>query len=381
MSLFIREYKEAEGNAYRRVSQHKTTRDYAAELKAIADEATGRLSMTEPRDSMKRKPPKPLRHVQTITTRQASRRRRTIDATSHDRSAPPDRLILSRDDAAAYLGCTLYTLDNLVRSGVMPYRGPSSSIFFARVELDGWLAFWRQEATAETLIRLVWVDLRNHNVGFPGRLFLQGLLRPEERAKLPRRLVWPHDVIEDLVDEITRATIGSTMPSAVVGYVQADAQPSTRALTQQRQAISRWTQAGRISLVTIYEDAGISPTVPLDQRPGLQAAIAALTPGRALLAVEWDRLTTHLLTAVALQQRVMQAGAAIITVNDERERLAALPPQTVLLTLPAAFIEPLDRYIERQAKASPGKTMTRTAAGSRLLEQGLTRTEVEEHEA
>ena len=69
------------------------------------------------------------------------------------------------------------------------------------------------------------------------------------------------------------------------------------------QAITQWCQVRRLKLVTIYEDVRISKMAPLDERPGLQAALSALTPGRVLLALEWDRLTTHLLTAVAFQQK------------------------------------------------------------------------------
>jgi hypothetical protein len=47
----------------------------------------------------------------------------------------------------------------------------------------------------------------------------------------------------------------------------------------------------------------------VDQRPGLQVVLLALTPGSVLPAFEWDGLTTHQLTAVGLQQTVFQTGA------------------------------------------------------------------------
>jgi hypothetical protein len=54
---------------------------------------------------------------------------------------------------------------------------------------------------------------------------------------------------------------------------------------------------------------GIGNMAAVDQRPGLQVVLSALTPGSVLPAFEWDGLTTHQLTAVGLQQTVFQPGA------------------------------------------------------------------------
>jgi hypothetical protein len=229
------------------------------------------------------------------------------------------------------------------------------------------------------LIMLVGGYVREHNIGLKGRLYLQGLLRPEEQAKLPRQRAWSQDFIRYLVNETTRARVGTSTPSAVVGYVQADTSPSSRSLERQREAIMQWCQARRLKLVAIYEDVGISNMAPLDQRRGIQEALSALTLGSVLLAFEWDRLTTHLLTAVGRQQIAFQAGAWILTVKDERQKEAALPPQMVFLKLPGALIARLDRYVEQKVIASPGKTVTRVDAAMGLLEQALAEAEAEPH--
>jgi hypothetical protein len=82
---------------------------------------------------------------------------------------------------------------------------------------------------------------------------------------------------------------------------------------------------------------------------------------------------------VELQQRAFQAGAWILTVKDERQKEAALPPQVVFLKLPGALIARLDRYVEQKLIASPGKTVTRVDAAMGLLEQALTEAEAESH--
>jgi hypothetical protein len=97
------------------------------------------------------------------------------------------------------------------------------------------------------------------------------------------------------------------------------------------------------------------------------------------LAVECARLTTHLLTAVGLQQMVMQAGAAILTVREETQRLKTLPPQVVFLKLPGALIERLDRYVEWMTSESGAKTYTRAAAIQIILDQGLKQAEAREN--
>jgi hypothetical protein len=47
----------------------------------------------------------------------------------------------------------------------------------------------------------------------------------------------------------------------------------------------------------------------VDQRPGFQVVLSALTFGSVLPAFEWAGLTTHQLTAVGLQQTVFHPGA------------------------------------------------------------------------
>jgi hypothetical protein len=83
--------------------------------------------------------------------RQARRPRKPIAPMQQDQGIPPDRLILSPDEAAAYLGCRRFILDNLRWDGIIPPQGEPPSIAFSRAELDAWLAFWRQEASVGPL--------------------------------------------------------------------------------------------------------------------------------------------------------------------------------------------------------------------------------------
>jgi hypothetical protein len=62
----------------------------------------------------------------------------------------------------------------------------------------------------------------------------------------------------------------------------------------------------------------------------------------------------------------------ILTVKDEHQKEAALPPPMIFLKLSGSPIARLDRYVEQKVWASPGKTVTRAGAAMVLLEQALT---------
>jgi hypothetical protein len=118
-----------------------------------------------------------------MAKRQTRRTSPPIEPAQQEQGVTPDRRMLNWREAAAYLGCTQSILGSLMWHGIIPHKGEHPSRTFSQVELDAWLAFWGQEATADTLITLVGEYVRQHDYGLSGRLFLQGLLRPEEQAK------------------------------------------------------------------------------------------------------------------------------------------------------------------------------------------------------
>jgi DNA invertase Pin-like site-specific DNA recombinase len=67
----------------------------------------------------------------------------------------------------------------------------------------------------------------------------------------------------------------------------------------------------------IYQDVGVSGAAPLDDRPGLLAAISALNAGDQLVVVRRDRLAWKVLTAAIIEHMVEKAGAVIHSLAGE----------------------------------------------------------------
>jgi site-specific DNA recombinase len=106
-------------------------------------------------------------------------------------------------------------------------------------------------------------------------------------------------------------------PRQVIGYVRVSTDEQTLSVEAQEEALRGWCQAHGATLVEVYTDVGISGGAPLEKRPGLLAALSALTKGMALLVLRRDRLARDTLTAAIAERMAQKAGASILTVNGE----------------------------------------------------------------
>jgi DNA invertase Pin-like site-specific DNA recombinase len=102
-------------------------------------------------------------------------------------------------------------------------------------------------------------------------------------------------------------------PRQVIGYVRVSTDEQTLSVEAQREALSHWCQGHGATLVEVYTDVGISGGAPLERRPGLLAALSALTKGRALLVLRRDRLARDTLTAAIAERMAWKAGASILS--------------------------------------------------------------------
>jgi DNA invertase Pin-like site-specific DNA recombinase len=104
----------------------------------------------------------------------------------------------------------------------------------------------------------------------------------------------------------------------MVGYVRVstgEQAASGLGLEHQRQAIAHAVSQRGLELVEVFEDAGLSGS-SLD-RPGLSAALAAVTTGAAdgLVVAKLDRLSRSLLDFAGLMDRSRRDGWSLIALD------------------------------------------------------------------
>jgi site-specific DNA recombinase len=121
-----------------------------------------------------------------------------------------------------------------------------------------------------------------------------------------------------------RVKAAAAAVTVAVGYVRVSTQEqadSGLSLAAQRTRIEAQALANGWELAAVFEDAGLSAKT-LD-RPGLRAALAALTPGRVLLALKLDRLTRSVRDLYELTDRIEQAGAEWACVQERFDTTTA----------------------------------------------------------
>jgi len=90
-------------------------------------------------------------------------------------------------------------------------------------------------------------------------------------------------------------------------------------LKVQRADIQKWAKANGHQVVKWYEDAGVSGTATLVERPGLAAAVDALRPppqANGLVVARQDRLARQLTVQEAILATVWQAGGSVFSADS-----------------------------------------------------------------
>ena len=103
-------------------------------------------------------------------------------------------------------------------------------------------------------------------------------------------------------------------PNRWIGYVRVSTSEQANegvSLAQQRQALERWAELSDVELVEIVEDAGVSGTVPVSERPGGQRVFEALESGAAtgVVFTKLDRMFRNTIdTLRTVYERFEPAG-------------------------------------------------------------------------
>lgn len=102
-----------------------------------------------------------------------------------------------------------------------------------------------------------------------------------------------------------------------IAYLRVSTDDQRNGIDAQRSALEAWARANGVAIVATCIDEGISGAAPLAERPGLQAAVAALRElGAGTLAVaKRDRLARDVLTALTVEHMVRGLGARVATVD------------------------------------------------------------------
>lgn len=172
-----------------------------------------------------------------------------------------------------------------------------------------------------------------------------------------------------------------------VGYTRvstAEQADSGLSLAAQRERIEAQCAANGWRLVAVYEDAGVSAKTL--ERPGLQAALKKLRPGRVLLSTKLDRLTRSVRDIYDLIEIIEANGAEWATIQD---RFDTTTPTGRMILAMLVTVSQLERETsaERTKTALAVKKERRERLGTTPLgyrtvkdEDGETRLEVDAEE-
>ena len=122
-----------------------------------------------------------------------------------------------------------------------------------------------------------------------------------------------------------------------VAYVRMSTDRQDLSPDAQRAAITRWASTHGITVVAWHDDLGVSGGTPLEERPGLLAAIDAVDTHHAgiLVVAKRDRLARDVLTAALVERLCERKGARIQTADGAGNESG--PEGALMRTLLDAF--------------------------------------------
>lgn len=107
------------------------------------------------------------------------------------------------------------------------------------------------------------------------------------------------------------------MTSRAIAYLRVSTDDQRLGVEAQRQSIETYAQAQGLEIVAWHIDRGVSGATPVDQRPGLSAALLDMrkTKSIALVVAKRDRLARDVLIS-ALVEKSLPKGASILSADN-----------------------------------------------------------------
>jgi len=136
---------------------------------------------------------------------------------------------------------------------------------------------------------------------------------------------------------MTRRRAASADATKAVAYVRMSTDRQDLSPDAQRAAIERWASTQCVTVVAWRDDLGVSGGTPLEERPGLLAAIDAVDTHHAgvLVVAKRDRLARDVLTAALVERLCERKGARIQTADGAGNESG--PEGALMRTLLDAF--------------------------------------------
>lgn len=166
----------------------------------------------------------------------------------------------------------------------------------------------------------------------------------------------------------------------VVAYLRVstdDQAESGAGLRAQLDACHAWAGRAGAELVGPFSDEGVSGAAPLDKRPALMEAVAAIGPGDVLIVAKRDRLGRDPFVTAMIEAAVGRAGGRVVSAAGEGTDGDG-PADVLMRRIVDAFAE-YERLVIKartraamRAKGARGERLGMIPLGSRLGDDNRT---------
>jgi DNA invertase Pin-like site-specific DNA recombinase len=171
---------------------------------------------------------------------------------------------------------------------------------------------------------------------------------------------------------MTRRTLPPA-PARAIGYLRAAVAAQVNSslarvnpgLEAQRAVVAAAAARLGLELAEVFVDAGTSGMVPLERRPVLLAAVAALRRGDVLLVAKRDRLSRDAGDVALIARAVKKAGARILSAAGEGTETDD-PTSLFQRRILDSFLDSVVEY-ERAMIAARTRARAVKKAGARVL--------------
>jgi DNA invertase Pin-like site-specific DNA recombinase len=158
----------------------------------------------------------------------------------------------------------------------------------------------------------------------------------------------------------------------VVGYLRCstERQAEANSLPAQEASLKAYCEAQGLTLASVHSDT-VSGSTDLDQRPGLQAALAEITHGKAsgLLVLRLDRLSRSPTVTNGIEYLLGRLGARLLLVDGAN----ADDPMTALIRSFQAYAASVERQLlKKRTKDALGQLKKAGKRFSRHAPYGFT---------